>query len=158
MKKILKSRLFFFILGVVISSGVATVFAFSVFAPEVGYTARDEMWEVDNVKEALDDLRKHYPSGEVAFVAQYTTYLTGYMFDLPKGEFYSAGNGSVSGRTMSLEWTGNSYIVKALVSGRFLISWNYDSNIVECNAGDTIYTFNRQNNTVFTSIGLINYT
>ena len=55
MKKILKSRLFFFILGAVIF-GTGSVFAYSILAPDVGYTPKDNAWEVDNVKSALDDL------------------------------------------------------------------------------------------------------
>ena len=55
MKKILISRLFFFILGALIF-GLSAVFAYSYISTDVGYTPLDNTWEVDNVKDALDDL------------------------------------------------------------------------------------------------------
>ena len=53
MKKFLKSRLFFFILGVLVCL-TSTVLAYSYFANEVGFTPTDEYWSVDNTKKALD--------------------------------------------------------------------------------------------------------
>ena len=51
-----KRDVFSFILGAIFFGGIATVFAFSYFAPDVGFTPKDDTWEVDNVKDALDDL------------------------------------------------------------------------------------------------------
>lgn len=61
MKKIFKSRLFFLLLGVLIST-VSTVLAYSYFAQEVGFTPTDNSWQdvelnnIDNVSSALDNL------------------------------------------------------------------------------------------------------
>ena len=48
-------KLLFLIIG--LSLGLTlSVFAYSIFAQEVGYTPIDTSWDVDNSKEALDDL------------------------------------------------------------------------------------------------------
>ena len=56
MKNLLKSKIFYFILGTAIFGSIGVVFAFSYFAYDVGYTPRVDDWEVDNVRDALDDL------------------------------------------------------------------------------------------------------
>ena len=58
MQKILNSRLIYFILGVATIIGITSVFAYSIFASDIGFTPHDDTWEVDNVKGALDDLYK----------------------------------------------------------------------------------------------------
>ena len=58
MQKLIKSRIMYFILGVVLSVGITSVFAYSIFAPDVGFTPRDDTWNVDNSKDALDDLHE----------------------------------------------------------------------------------------------------
>ncbi|MBR1416348.1 MAG: hypothetical protein IJ572_00830 [Bacilli bacterium] len=55
MKRILKSRLLFFILGAVIFSTVS-VFAYSILATNVGFTPTESTWNVDNVSDALNNL------------------------------------------------------------------------------------------------------
>ncbi|MBR6112993.1 MAG: hypothetical protein IKP79_00580, partial [Bacilli bacterium] len=55
MKKIFKSRLFFFILGVLIF-GISTVFALDYMASQIGYTPSDTSWNVNNSGAALDSL------------------------------------------------------------------------------------------------------
>ena len=56
MKKLFKSRIFFFVLGAVMFSTVS-VFAYSLLAQDVGYNPKDDDWDVDNVSNALDELR-----------------------------------------------------------------------------------------------------
>ena len=56
MKKIFKSRLFFFILGALIFGSISVVLAYSYFAQDVGFTPTDSEWNVEDSKEALDDL------------------------------------------------------------------------------------------------------
>ena len=57
MEKILKSRIFTFILGVIIFGSIGVVSASVLYqANEIGYTPKDSTWEVDNVKDAIDDL------------------------------------------------------------------------------------------------------
>ena len=55
MKKIFKSRLFFFILGVLVAV-TGTVFAYTYVATDVGFTPTDSNWTANNAKKALDDL------------------------------------------------------------------------------------------------------
>ena len=57
MKKLLKSRLFFFILGALVFS-ISAVFAYSYFAQGVGFVPSDTSWNVDNIKDALDELKE----------------------------------------------------------------------------------------------------
>ena len=54
MKKIFKSKIFFLVVISFISLSV--VFAYSYLAEEVGFTPTDNTWDVDNTKDALDDL------------------------------------------------------------------------------------------------------
>ena len=58
MQKLIKSRLMYFIFGVTIAIGITSVFAYSIFAPDVGFTPRDDTWDVENTKDALDDLHE----------------------------------------------------------------------------------------------------
>ena len=51
-----KSNIISFILGAVVLGTISTVFAYTLFANNVGYEPQDEAWEVDNVKSAIDDL------------------------------------------------------------------------------------------------------
>ena len=79
MKKILKSRLFFFILGAVIFS-TGTIFAYSILAPNVGFTPKDDTWDVDNVADALDYLsdgykKMRYVGGGLKNTDKGTTYV-----------------------------------------------------------------------------------
>ena len=73
MKKIFKSKTIIFILSVIIFSGFGTAFAYSLLAPDVGFTPRDEKWEVDNVKDALDDLRDKLNNVEFVDLTYKTT-------------------------------------------------------------------------------------
>ena len=74
MKKILKSRLLFFLLGAVIFSS-ATVFAYSILAPDVGFTPTDSTWKkedgqsITNVEEAINEL--HSKMSRSSYVASF---------------------------------------------------------------------------------------
>ncbi|MBR1416339.1 MAG: H-type lectin domain-containing protein [Bacilli bacterium] len=59
MDKILKIKIFYFILGAVIFSTVS-VFAYSIIASNVGFTPKASNWNVDNVSDALDYLKGEY--------------------------------------------------------------------------------------------------
>ena len=56
MKKIVKSRVFAFILGAILFGSIGVVSAYTLFANDIGYTPNDATWEVSNVKDAIDDL------------------------------------------------------------------------------------------------------
>ena len=57
MKKIFKkSNIFAFILGALIFGSIGVVSAYTIFANDIGYTPKDTTWEVDNVKDAIDEL------------------------------------------------------------------------------------------------------
>lgn len=59
MKKIFrKSNIFAFVLGAIIFGGIVGVSAYTILANDIGYTPKDTTWEVDNVKDAIDDLYK----------------------------------------------------------------------------------------------------
>lgn len=65
MKKIIKNPLLTFILGAIIFGGIGIVSAYTLFAGDIGYTPKDATWEVDNVKDAIDELyeKKDIKSG-----------------------------------------------------------------------------------------------
>ena len=55
MKKIFKSRIFSFILGAVIFSGIS-VCAYSLSSNDISFTPENSNWQVSNVEEAVNDL------------------------------------------------------------------------------------------------------
>ena len=57
MKKIFKSRLVCYFLGILTMLCVGSVFAYSYIAEEIGFTPTSGDWDVDNVQEALDNFR-----------------------------------------------------------------------------------------------------
>ncbi len=59
MKKILKSQLFAFILGMIIASAGTAYAAYSIYSYQVSYTPSNSSWEVDNVEDALDYVYDH---------------------------------------------------------------------------------------------------
>lgn len=59
MKKILKSQLFAFILGMIIASVGTAYAAYSIYSYQVSYTPSNSSWEVDNVEDALDYVYNH---------------------------------------------------------------------------------------------------
>lgn len=56
MKKILNSKIFYFILGSIIFGGIGVAGAYTLLASDTGYTPRDINWEVNNTQDAIDDL------------------------------------------------------------------------------------------------------
>ena len=62
MKRLLKSRIFAFLLGALIFSGLTAVSAYSLFANQVGFTPTDTTWKkengdnITNIEEALNEL------------------------------------------------------------------------------------------------------
>ena len=59
MKKIFNSKLFYFLLGIIVLSGI-NVFAKTVIsADEVSFTPDDSTWDVSTIQEAIDDLYPH---------------------------------------------------------------------------------------------------
>ena len=62
MSKIIKSRIFTFVLGAVIFSGITGVAAYSMFAKDIKYTPSDTTWKksngdsITNVEDAIDEL------------------------------------------------------------------------------------------------------
>ena len=56
MIKLIKSRLFAFVLGALIFGSIGVVSAYTIFANDIGYTPSDSTWKVDNVKDAIDEL------------------------------------------------------------------------------------------------------
>ena len=57
MKRIIKSRIFIFILGAIIFGSIGSVVAYNYSANQISYSPKDENWDVSTVKEALNDLR-----------------------------------------------------------------------------------------------------
>ena len=60
MKKILNKPIFAFILGFVLFGFISSVLASVIISSNVGFTPKDNTWEVDNTKIALDSLYQNY--------------------------------------------------------------------------------------------------
>lgn len=67
MRKIIKNPIFTFILGALIFGGIIGVSAYTILANDIGYTPKDSTWEVDNVKDAIDDLYGNIIKGELLY-------------------------------------------------------------------------------------------
>lgn len=89
LKKLLKSRLLFFILGLTLASGISAVFAYSYLAQDVGYTPTDTTWQkqggeaITNVDDALNELKdllkyniKVYETGSFSVYMPRGNYVT----------------------------------------------------------------------------------
>ena len=66
LKKLIKNNLFGFILGAIIFGSIG-VAASQLFANDIGYTPIDTTWQVDNVKDAIDDLYGNIIKGEILY-------------------------------------------------------------------------------------------
>ena len=62
MGKLLKNRIFIFILGGIVCSSV-TAAAYTISAKQIGYTPKDSSWKVTNVADAITDLYSNAGSG-----------------------------------------------------------------------------------------------
>lgn len=107
MKKILKSRLLFFLLGLAVAIGISSVLALVSEASQVSFTPTDTKWEVNNVSSALDDIYQKMSKGLV--------------------ELYD--NGHVSGTAS----TSNTTVTKTLEVGRYVVVLNKFSCINQNN-------------------------
>jgi len=56
MRKIFISKLFYFILGIIISSGITVYAATTLLSKDIGFVPDNSSWEVNNVQDALNDL------------------------------------------------------------------------------------------------------
>ena len=104
MKRIIKSRVFAFILGAVIFGGIVGVSAYSIFANDIGYTPSDSTWkksngeDITNVKDAIDELYSKANEGKTATQvatlttqgAIYTMQNDGYIIGTAKAAYMSA--------------------------------------------------------------------
>ena len=81
MKNIFKSRIFAFIFGAVIFSGITGVAAYSMFAKDIKYTPKDTTWKkangeaITNVEEAIDEL--YNKNNNILFGAASSDYSAG---------------------------------------------------------------------------------
>ena len=76
MKKIFKkSNVFSFILGAIIFGGIVGVSAYTILASDIGYTPSDNSWQVNNVKDAIDEL--YSKSNTINFNELYTLNASG---------------------------------------------------------------------------------
>ena len=106
MKKAFKSRIFAFVLGAIIFSGITAVSAYTILANDIGYTPKDSTWkksngeDITNVKDAIDELYTKANNQKVATqVATLTTQGATYTM---QNDGYITGTASRgSGNTMA---------------------------------------------------------
>ena len=73
MQKLIKAKLFYLVLGVTIAIGITSAFAYSIFAPNVGYIPTDTNWSVEDVGDALDNLNDRIKSLAFKKVCKYVS-------------------------------------------------------------------------------------
>jgi len=56
MWKMLKSRLFYFMMGAILFSGITAYAATTLLSKDIGFVPDNSSWEVNNVQDALNDL------------------------------------------------------------------------------------------------------
>ena len=144
MKKILKSRVFAFILGAILFGGIGVVSAYGLFAKDVDFTPSDNTWkketgdEITNVEDAVDELYKMIKNIKRNWTAviSYRVYLgwngnTGYGY--ANGEITVkcvGGNVSVTNsggvkNSPTDNWNG-SYYINSKVTDVALKSFTYN--------------------------------
>ena len=75
MKINLKSKLFYFILGIIISGGITAYAATTMLSKDISFVPDNASWQVNNVEDALNDLYKkdtlYLPKQAVAIDGQH---------------------------------------------------------------------------------------
>ena len=122
MKKIFKSRIFCFLLGVVLSCGITTALAFAYLAPDVGFTPKDDKWEVDDVKEALDSLH-----GSIWDMGSFETTI------------YNQNLGQLTAKNTSITLNKGNYIILATADLGY--NTTTESNGVYANSGSFSFEY-----------------
>ena len=163
MKKVFKSRIFAFILGALIFSGITAVSAYSIFANDIGYTPKDTTWkksngeDITNVKDAIDELYEKSLSNGLNYnninykilSFQERKQITDISLDLSKGKyvcnyslsFYTSGNDN------TINGESNNY--SPLVSG--CDTTNKINGISKTVAAGTSYLKNSSNTSIYTN-------
>ena len=86
MKKFVKSRLFTFILGAVIFSGITGVVAYTLNANQVSYTPSDKTWKVKTVEEAINDMKENGTSKKFCELKSGTALAIGSKYECDPGD------------------------------------------------------------------------
>ena len=114
--KVFKTKLFFFILGVLVTF-TSTVFAYSYLAEEVGFSPTDTNWVVDNTQDALDDLYdlNKYSVRETLSIRSQSCTANGYIMNIKNGT-YKRGD-QIDGEHILLRVSGQNYLIYANSNG-----------------------------------------
>ncbi len=133
MKNILRSRIFTFVVGAIIFSGITGVAAYNMLAKNINYTPHDTTWKksngdnITNVEEALDEL--YTATNNQKGATQVATLTT-------QGATYTMQNdGYITGTIVTLQEGGaevyleQDNISKKVVSTDYRNSSNHDVSI-----------------------------
>ena len=125
MKKLITSRIFSFILGAIIFSGM-TVFAYSLSSKDIKFTPTNSEWQVENVEEAVNSL---YEKQNQFFSYSWCcsgNSQTAHHYVHPSFSYFTitAGGGTAS-YTIQLQSSDNVYLSN-LISGQ-----KYDFNTIK---------------------------
>ena len=111
MKKVFKSRIFAFVLGAIIFSGITAVSAYTIFANDIGYTPKDSTWkksngeDITNVKDAIDELYSKAINKPISIIDSNNRNT----YNIPNGvtKAYVLYSHSTSFQNLNLEITGD---------------------------------------------------
>jgi len=152
MKKFLTSRVFAFLLGALLFSGITGVAAYNMFASNVGYTPEDTSWEVDNVSDAIDDLYLKVNDRVIKVIAEFAQGEgnTSYSYTVTeKGTliiylFSFRGNGGSHGTFYCKKNNTDLTASKVIVNNTYR---KYSRFVVEVEPGDVISLYSSNSGT-----------
>ena len=128
----MKKLIIAFILGGVVFGSITGVIALSYTAKDVTYTPSDNSWNVDNVEDAIKDLKVYKDIGDFNKTNFGDTVINN-----------SYGNGSL--KTTSLELEPGNYLINVVAADAFgssdaTLRNSEDNSInIECNSNDCSY-------------------
>ena len=168
MKKIFKSRILCFMLGVVSTIGITSVLAYSILANNVGYTPIDETWKkidgdnIENTQDAIDRLfydissqtriTDSTPSIEKIWQSNFAS--VNYTYTVVEEGIYLAVTKNSNGEsaTGNITTTGTTIIKKSALAGA---NGGTVLHLLHANAGDTINVNAYNRNSSYTANGFI---
>ena len=150
MKNIFKSRVFTFILGALIFSGITGVSAYNMFAKDIKYTPSDPTWKksngdnITNVEEALDELYINSSETKNIGTPFYTITSSGVTYTAPRDcvlYIYAYWNSSKYAAYVYVNGEEVTYFNEQTNSIRYIGDANgKNSHIMHIKKGDIIST------------------
>jgi len=112
-KKLITSRIFSFILGAILFSGV-TVFAYSISSKDIAFTPSNPEWQVTNVEEAMNSLydkSKKFDTFGSVWCCSYGTGSSAITFNNSSLPYFTITDGAGTSNYKLEFWTSDNSII-----------------------------------------------